>query len=159
MKAALEAYEITKLDLREKSVVKYRLVISQLRLFTEAFGINYVDEFTADHATILYNELRKEKEVNRGGRKILMAAKPKTVNFYLSSFRAFFNQEYIKGHIKHNPMLHIKNLKVQRKKPEYYTVEELKRFFRQPMPEAYRDAFIGLLYWNEISRNGQPYLG
>lgn len=146
MKNALDSYEMTKVDLRPKSVQKYKLVISQLRYFTEASGIDYVDEFTTDHATFLYNELRKEKVVNRGSRTVLMSAKPKTVNFYLSAIRAFFQQEFIKGHIKRNPMLHIKNLKVQKKKPDYYSVEELKRFFEQTMPEAYRNAFIGLLY-------------
>ncbi len=146
MKTALDSYEITKVDLRAKSVQKYKLVISQLRHFTEAIGIDYVDEFTTDHATFLYNELRKEKAVKRGSKTVMMTAKPKTVNFYLTSIRAFFQQEFIKGHIKRNPMLHIKNLKVQKKKPDYYTVDELKRFFEQTMPEAYRDAYIGLLY-------------
>lgn len=146
IKTALEEFEATKLDLRKKSKAKYKNVISQLRLFAEAVGINYIDEFTSDHATIFYNELRKEKEVNRGDKKIMMSSKPKTVNFYLSTIRAFFNQEFIKGHIKRSPMQHIKNLKVQKKKPDYYTVEELKSFFAQQIPEAYRDAFIGLLY-------------
>lgn len=143
---ALAEYEITKLDLREKSVIKYKLVISQLKNFTEGLNINYVDEFTPEHATLLFYELRKEREVSRGGRTILMSAKPKTINFYLTVIRAFFQQEFIKGHLTRNPMLHIKNLKVQKKKPDYYTIEELKRFFQQNIPDAYRDAFIGLLY-------------
>lgn len=143
---ALDVYQNSKLDLRKKSVQKYKLVISQLRSFCQVLGINYLDEFTTDHASTFYNELRKEREVNRGGRTQLMAAKPKTANFYLTAIRAFFQQELITGHIKRNPFIHIKNIKVQKKRPEYYTVEELKSFFAQSMPEAYRNAFIGLLY-------------
>jgi len=143
---ALESFQNSKLDLRVKSVQKYKLVISQFRLFCQALNLTYLDEFTSDHATMFYNELRKEREVNRGSRKQIMVAKPKTTNFYLTTVKAFFQQQFIVGHLKRNPFLHIKNLKVPKKKPEYYTIEELKSFFAQKMPEAYRDAFIGLLY-------------
>lgn len=143
---ALEAYQNSKMDLRMKSIQKYKLVISQLIAFCQAINIIYIDEFTPDHATLLYNELRKEREVSRGDRTELMAPKPKTINFYLTAIRAFFQQEYIAGHIKRNPFIHIKNIKVQKKKPDYYTVDELKDFFSQKMPDAYRNAFIALLF-------------
>lgn len=143
---ALEFYEMTKLDLRPKSQQKYKRVVSQLREFCNASEIQFLDEFTPEYATLFYNELRREKEVVRGKVKLMIAAKPKTANFYITAIRAFFQQEFIKGNIRRNPFLHIKNVKVPKKKPDYYTVEELKRFFAQEMPEAYRNAFIGLLY-------------
>jgi integrase len=125
---------------------KYLFVIEELKKFSEVLNIKYVDEFLPDHATLLYNELIREKETIRGKKKIKAKAKPKTVNFFLATVRAFFQQEYVKDHIKRNPMLHVRNLKVERRKPEFYTKEELKVFFSQPMDNAYRLAFMGLLF-------------
>ena len=121
-------------------------MLLELQKFAQAIGLKYIDEFTPDHATLLYNELIKEKETIRGKNKIKAKAKPKTVNFFLVAVRAFFQQEFIKEHIKRNPMLHIRNLKVEKRKPEFYTKEELKMFFAQQMDDAYRLAFMGLLF-------------
>ena len=143
---AADDFLMTKSDLRETSKRKYLFVITELKKFAVALSIVYVDEFTPDHATLLYNELIKEKETIRGKKKIRAKAKPKTVNFFLSSVKAFFQQEYIKDHIKRNPMLHIKNLRVERRRPDFYTREELKAFFSQPMHDSHRLAFMGLLF-------------
>jgi integrase len=143
---AIEDYLLTKSDLRPASYAKYSFVLLELKKFAQAIGLKYIDEFTPDHATLLYNELIKEKETIRGKQKIKARAKPKTVNFFLVAVRAFFQQEFIKEHIKRNPMLHIRNLKVEKRKPEFYTKEELKSFFAQPMDDAYRLAFMGLLF-------------
>ncbi len=143
---AIEDYLLTKSDLRPASYIKYSFVILELQKFAQAIGLKYIDEFTPDHATLLYNELVKEKETIRGKTKIKTRAKPKTVNFFLVAVKAFFQQEFIKEHIKRNPMLHIRNLKVEKRKPEFYTKEELKLFFAQPMDDAYRLAFMGLLF-------------
>jgi integrase len=142
----VEDYLLTKSDLRPASYKKYSFVLLELQKFAQAIGLKYIDEFTPDHATLLYNELIKEKETIRGKQKIKARAKPKTVNFFLVAVKAFFQQEYIKEHIKRNPMLHIRNLKVEKRKPEFYTKEELKLFFAQPMDDAYRLAFMGLLF-------------
>ena len=143
---AIEDYLLTKSDLRPASYTKYSFVLLELQKFAQAIGLKYIDEFSPDHATLLYNELIKEKETIRGKKKIKAKAKPKTVNFFLVAIRAFFQQEYVKDHIKRNPMLHIRNLKVEKRKPEFYTREELKLFFTQPMDDAYRLAFMGLLF-------------
>lgn len=50
-----------------------------------------------------------------------------------------------KGHLHRHPMLHIKNLPREKPRPEYYTEEELRAFFAQPMDKRYRRAFLGLL--------------
>ncbi len=143
---AIKDYLLAKSDLRPASYRKYSFVLLELQKFAQAIGLKYIDEFTPDHATLLYNELIKEKETIRGKQKIKARAKPKTVNFFLVAVKAFFQQEYIKEHIKRNPMLHIRNLKVEKRKPEFYTKEELKLFFAQPMDESYRLAFMGLLF-------------
>jgi integrase len=143
---AIEDYLLTKSDLQPASYAKYSFVLLELKKFAQAIGIKYIDEFTHDHATLLYNELIKEKETIRGKNKIKAKAKPKTVNFFLVAVRAFFRQEFIKEHIKRSPMVHIRNLRVEKRKPEFYTREELKLFFAQPMDNAYRLAFMGLLF-------------
>jgi site-specific recombinase XerD len=116
-----------------------------MKLFSEVVGINYIDEFAPDHATLFYNELVKEKMDPTGNTKRILKPKPKTVNFFIQSARSFFTQEVIKNHIKKNPFLHIKSLKVEKPKPEFYSIAELKSFFEQEMPDAYRNAFLGLL--------------
>ena len=143
---AADDFLLTKSDLRETSRKKYSFVIEEIKKFAKAHSINFIDEFLPDHATLLYNELIREKETIRGKKKLKVKAKPKTVNFFLATVKALFQQEYIKGHIKRNPLLHIKNLKVERRKPEFYTREELITFFSQPMDDAYRIAFMGLLF-------------
>jgi len=143
---ALDDFLLAKSELRKTSIKKYTHFIKQLKLFASAIGIVYLDEFTPDHGTLFYNELVKEKLDPTGNTKRMLKPKPKTVNFFIQSARSFFTQEVIKEHIKKNPFLHIKTLKVEKSKPEYYTIEELKAFFSQEMPDAYRNAFMGLLF-------------
>jgi len=142
----VDDFLLTKSDLRESSIAKYTYVMTELKKFVNALNIKYVDEFLPDYSTMLYNMLIKERETIRGKKKIKARAKPKTVNFFLATVKAFFQQEYIKGHITRNPMIHIKNLRVEKRKPEFYTSEELKLFFSQTMDDAYRLAFMGLVF-------------
>jgi site-specific recombinase XerD len=142
---ALDDFLATKGELRPSSIKKYSHFVKQMKLFCEALVITYVDEFTPDHGTLFYNELVKKKLDPTGNTKRMLKPKPKTVNFFIQSARSFFTQEVIKDHIKKNPLLHIKTLKVEKPKPEFYTVAELKSFFQQEMTDAYRNAFFGLL--------------
>lgn len=141
----LDHFEQTKLDLRPGSIKRYKYIISQIRFFVKAHGLTYVDEFTPDHATLFKEVLMKEKKDPKGSTDRVLKAKPKTINFFLATMKAFFQQEYIKGHIEKNPMLHIKNIRVEKRKADYYTIEELKAFFAQPMHDGYRHAFMGFL--------------
>lgn len=143
---AADDFLLTKSDLRETSRKKYSFVMQELKKFAATLNIKYIDEFLPDHSTLLFNELIREKESIRGKKKIKARVKPKTINFFLATVKAFFQQEYIKDHIKRSPMLHIKNLKVERRNPEFYTREELKAFFSQQMDDTYRMAFMGLLF-------------
>ena len=142
---SLDDFLSTKSELRPSSIKKYKHFVKQMKLFSEAVGIIYIDEFTPDHGTLFYNELVKEKLDPTGNTRRMLKPKPKTVNFFIQSARSFFTQEVIKEHIKKNPLLHIKTLKVVKPKPEFYTVDELKMFFQQEMSDAYRNAFLGLL--------------
>ena len=144
---ALDEYALTKSNLRPKTIQKYKYNINLLRKIFEVFKLIYVDEFLQEHATKLYSELLREKIAENGRNKGKLArAKPKTINFFLNTARAFFQLELIKGHINRNPFLHIKNLRVEKKRPDYYSEAELKLFFSQEMPEQYRNAFIGFLF-------------
>jgi len=137
---ALNEFMNTKINLRSKTVGKYTFIIKQFQAFVDSEELEYVSEFTPDHATRLFIELTKEKTIPGSNRK------PKTVNGFLTVIKAFFNEEVLKDHIIKNPMRHINNLKVEKSKPEYYSEEELKLFFDQEMDAAYRLAFRGLLY-------------
>jgi integrase/recombinase XerD len=141
----LEHFELTKSDLRPGSKKRYKYIISQIRDFAQGIGVTYLDEFTPDNASLFKEILMKEKIDPKGNTKKVLRAKPKTINFFLSTMKAFFQQEFIKGHISKNPMIHIKNVKVEKQKADYYKVPELKAFFAQPMDIAYRQTFMGLL--------------
>jgi len=143
-KQALEEFMNSKPALRGKTVSKYKNFIKQFILFLEGQGLKYISEFTPDHATLLLQELTKQRTISESGRTLV--PKPKTVNGFLAVIKSFFNEEVVKGHIVKSPMLHIKNLKVQKAKPEFFTEEEIKKFFKQDMDDAYRLSFQGLLY-------------
>lgn len=142
---SMKDFELTKSMLRPKSIQKYSAVIKQILLFAESLKIKYLDQFTSDHGTLFYNELIKEKVVGEGENTRTTKAAPKTINFYIQTLKTFFQAEVSKNHILKSPVLHIKFVRHDKKKPEYYTVEELKKFFSQEMQSAYRYFFIGLL--------------
>lgn len=143
--SGLEDFSTTKQHLSESTKEKIAFVLNQFKLFLTLLGIKFIDEFTPEHATLLFKELTKEKKDPRGNTNRLVKAKSKTVNFFLQIIRSFFKNEIIKGHLDRNPMQHIMNLKVEKNPPEYYTKEELKKFFAQEMEAAYRYAFMGYL--------------
>jgi site-specific recombinase XerD len=152
---ALNDFEMTKVGLRPKSYQKYKFVLSQLKKFAGALQIVSIDEFTPDHASMLFIELTKEKEIKRKSGTIRTRPMPKTVNFFISTVKAFFYYEVLRDHITKSPMLHIKNLKSEKRKPEFYSIPELKSFFSQNMQDEYRYAFMGLLFtgmrFNELA--------
>lgn len=146
MEDSLNQFDISKSQLRPRSIQKYKNVIYQLRLFCQALNIVYLDEFTTDHSSLLYQELVKEKIDPTGNTKKILKPKAKTVNFYLQTIRAFFLNEVVVGHLDRSPFLHIRNLKIDKQIPEYYSIKEVDDFFAQEMDEAYRNAFTALLH-------------
>lgn len=141
--SALEDYLLTKTGLAKKTITKYEFTISQFKEFISSLKLFYVDQFTPDHGTLLFNVL-VQGNIDSNGNTV--KPKPKTVNHFLQMIRSFFTLEVEKGHIDRNPLIHIKNLKEENPRPEFYTEEELEAFFKQEMPQVYRNAFIGLLH-------------
>ena len=145
MISAIEEFENTKKILNPASIKKYKAVIEFFRQFVEAINIKYLDEFKPEHAERFDNLLVTERELDRGNVKKTIKAKPKTVNFYLTTARELFKREILKDHIQKNPFNHLKNLKVEKPLPEYYTEEEIKSFFQQSMKKEYYNAFKAFL--------------
>jgi len=143
---AIDDFHLTKYDLRPKTLQKYSHFVKQFKLFCNAIGVSYVDEFTTDHAIIYYNELTKEKKDPKGSTDRILKPHPRTSNYYLRTARAFFHVELINGHIDRNPLITIKYLRNEKKPPEYYSKEEIQNFFAQEMQTAYRNAFTVLLH-------------
>jgi len=142
----LSDFELTKSQLRPKSYQKYKAVIKQIQLFAEKNHVKYLDEFTSNHGTKFYNELVKTTTTIKDNEVIKVSAAPKTINFYLQTLKAFFQEEVIKDHLLKSPVLGMKYVKVEKKKPEFYTTDDLKKIFAQEMPLAYRNFYLGLLY-------------
>ena len=140
---ALNEFIDSKLSIRNNTLKRYETIVEQFKLFIEKQGLKHLSDFTSDHATLYLIEVTKERNISSTIKNI---RKPKTANMHLSLIKAFFNYEVMKGRIQTNPMRHVKNLKVQKPKPEYYTDEEVKKFFSQKINTNYRLAFQGLLY-------------
>ncbi|KAB2846715.1 MAG: tyrosine-type recombinase/integrase [Melioribacteraceae bacterium] len=140
---ALDDYMITKAGLAKKTLAKYEFAISTFKVFLTSLNLVYVDQFTPDHGALLFKLLIQGNDDENGETK---RAKPKTINQFLQIVRSFFKLEVEKGHIDRSPMLHVKNLKEEKPRPEYYSEDELKAFFAVDMPESYKNAFMGLLH-------------
>lgn len=145
IRTAVEEYLKSKQNLKPNSIKKYSAVIDFLNEFIAANKINYLDEFGPSEADKFYNYLVAVRVVDKGNHKKIIKAKPKTVNFYLATVRELFKREILKDHIQKSPFVHIKNLKVERPRPDYYTPDELKAFFQQPMKTEYYNAFKAFL--------------
>lgn len=124
----------SKPDIREKTRYKYEATIMQFRLFCAGRKIENINDFTPDNATEFFKALQTNNP------------RPKTVNAYLALIRSLFKSEIMKGHIVKNPFDHIRNLRVEKKIPDYYTKAELKSFFAQDMKVEYRNAFTCFMH-------------
>jgi len=141
--SAISEFQISKSQLRPKTISKYKFIFTQFEKFITALDIVYVDEFTPDNGTLLRRELMRGKN-NSNGEEI--TASPKTINGFMSVIKALFKDEVNKGHINRSPLQHLNNLKEESPRPEYYTSVELRKFFAVDMKEEYSNAFLALLY-------------
>jgi len=144
---AINDFERSKVQLhrRPATLKRYRPIFEQLRIFVQQNGIEYVDEFTPDDATKLFNVLTQPRRDPKGSTDRTLIAAPKTINLFLQTVKGLFKEEIAKRHITANPLAHLSNLPLERKRPEYFTREELHAFFAVDMDVAYRRAFMGLL--------------
>lgn len=153
IKEEIENFLAYRSDLKPKSVKKYENFLRQFSIFCERSNIIYVDDFTKEHARIFYNILIQPRKDPKGSTERILKAKPKTINFYLTMARRFFKEMIKKDLIRTNPFDSIENIRVERKIPEYYSEDELKRFFNLPMKESARNAF--LMFLNTGMRFGE----
>ncbi|MEO8231493.1 MAG: tyrosine-type recombinase/integrase [Ignavibacteriota bacterium] len=145
LEESIEEYRRSKQNLKPNSIKKYKTVIDFFKDFVNVNHLKYVDEFGPSKAEKFYQHLVAERELDKGNHKQIIKAKPKTINFYLATVRELFKREILKDHIQKNPFAHIKNLRVERPHPEYYTKEEIQLFFSQPMKVEYHNAFKAFL--------------
>lgn len=141
----LKIYSVTKTHIRPRSIQKFNAETNVLKNFLSAFGIEYLDQCTSGLMDRFFYELIKERKDPRKKSDVMVKAAPKTVNSYLATAKAFFKYEVDKGFIIKNPMAHIKNLKLEKRPPEFYSEKELTVFFAQDMLDDYRDAFMCFL--------------
>lgn len=132
-------------DLRPNSIKKYTNFLRQFSIFCKKSNIIYVDDFSKEHARIFFNFLIQPRKDPKGSTERVLQAKPRTVNFYLTMAKRFFNEMKKKDLIKFNPFESIENIREEKKIPEYYSEDELKRFFNQPMKNSAKNAFVVLL--------------
>jgi len=142
---AITNFILTKNHLRPKTHQRYKLILDRFTAFLRDNQITYLNEFKPDHASLFYHTL-KNSYPKSGDPSKVVALHPKTINFSLQIIRALFNLEVEIGHIDRSPFLHIKNMKVNKPRPEFYTEAELNQFFNQKMHETYRYAFLALLH-------------
>ena len=142
---SIDEYLKAKQNLRPKSIQKYKAVMDFFSDFISVNNLKYLDEFSPTAAEKFYNILTAERELDKGNHKVTIKAKPKTVNFYLTSVKELFKREILKDRITKSPFAHIKNLRVDKPRPEYYTKEEIQAFFNQPMKQEYFNAFKAYL--------------
>lgn len=129
---------------RSSTIKRYKPIFEQLRIFVAQHRIEYVDEFTPDYGTALFNALTEPRKDPRGNTDVVSVAAPKTINTFVQTARGLFKAEIANGHLTNNPMAHVQNLPLPKKKPEFYSREELTSFFAIDMDIAYRRAFMGL---------------
>lgn len=142
----IDNFMLSKSDLRPKTVQKYKNFIKQFKAFCNALKLNFVDEFTPEIANIFYKELNRVRLDPKGSTDRMLKPKPRTINYYLRVARTFFTEQVTLNHIEKNPMFTVKNLRVEKEPPEYYSSGELEAFFAQNMHTAYKNAFMVLLH-------------
>ncbi|MGE5621178.1 MAG: tyrosine-type recombinase/integrase [archaeon] len=127
----------SKEPLAKKSYDKYKSVFKTFEEFATSKDILNVNDFTADDADEFRNILTSSD------------AAPKTINFYLDTVKALFNEYVERDTIAKSPFYHIKRVRLKKKtllerEEDYYSADEIKSFFKQAMPGEYRNGFIGL---------------
>ena len=135
--SAISAALAEKSSLAAKTYSKYKNVYQILENFAAQKKITTLNEFTIQNA----DEYKR----------VLMSsdASPKTINFYLNAAKSLFREHVLRKELTLNPFDHIRLERIQRKtllqrEDDYYSTEEIKAFFAQPILDNYKNAFIAL---------------
>lgn len=112
--------------------------LKKMAAYFDQAGVQKMEEVTEADLKVYLGEMRKEKFA------------PATISRNIASIRAFFHYLLKKGIIREDPSEYLKAPKIQKKTPEFLTVEEVDRLLRQPSSETgkgIRDkAMLELLY-------------
>lgn len=118
--------------------LSYRRDLKKMAAYFDQTGVQKMEEVTEADLKVYLGEMRKEKFA------------PATISRNIASIRAFFHYLLKKGIIREDPSEYLKAPKIQKKTPEFLTVEEVDRLLRQPSSETgkgIRDkAMLELLY-------------
>lgn len=118
--------------------LSYRRDLKKMAAYFDQAGVQKMEEVTEADLKVYLGEMRKEKFA------------PATISRNIASIRAFFHYLLKKGIIREDPSEYLKAPKIQKKTPEFLTVEEVDRLLRQPSSETgkgIRDkAMLELLY-------------
>lgn len=120
------------------TVLSYRRDLKKMAVYFEKAGLKNIEEITEADLKSYLNEMKKAEFASS------------TISRSTASIRAFFHYLFKKGMIYEDPSEGLKAPKLQKKTPEFLTVEEVDRLLRQPNPETgkgMRDkAMLELLY-------------
>ena len=120
------------------TVLSYRRDLKKMAVYFEEAGLKNIEEITEADLKSYLNEMKKAEFASS------------TISRSTASIRAFFHYLFKKGMIYEDPSEGLKAPKLQKKTPEFLTVEEVDRLLRQPNPETgkgMRDkAMLELLY-------------
>lgn len=118
--------------------LSYRRDLKKMAAYFDQAGVQKMEEVTEADLKVYLGEMRKEKFA------------PATISRNIASIRAFFHYLLKKGIIREDPSEYLKAPKIQKKTPEFLSVEEVDRLLRQPSSETgkgIRDkAMLELLY-------------
>ncbi len=133
-------------DRSPATVLRYNQIIDQFEVFVKQYNLTYLDQFTKQHAAHFKDALLEDKPDPKGSTDRILPPAPKTVNLYLGRVRAFFKRQVELERITRSPFEAVRNVKVSKKPPEYYSEEELRKFFATKMSPYYYRFYIGLLF-------------
>lgn len=118
--------------------LSYRRDLKKMVAYFDQAGVQKMEEVTEADLKVYLGGMRKEKFA------------PATISRNIASIRAFFHYLLKKGIIREDPSEYLKAPKIQKKTPEFLTVEEVDRLLRQPSSDTgkgIRDkAMLELLY-------------
>jgi integrase len=142
-------------DRATATVLRYNQIMVQFDVFIQLYKLTYLDQFSKQHAANFKEALLDEKPDPKGSTDRVLVPAPKTVNLYLGLIKAFFKRQVELDRLIKSPFEAIRNVKVTKKPPEYYSEEDLRKFFATKMSLYYRRFYIGLLYtgfrFNELA--------
>lgn len=115
-----KTYLISERKMSKNSLQAYCRDILEYNKFIEEKNISKLDDGSNTEVVAFVLKLKNDGKSSA------------TVNRKVASLRAFYNFMVAKGYIKENPVANIKSPKIERKKLEYLTIEEIDKLLSLP---------------------------